>query len=401
MLRMPAIEVRDHRDRGVADLRFARQLRLRQVGHADNFESQLPVYQRFRKCRELRPFDADIRPAAMHLHAFVDAGIREHARQRSAGRMREGDMRDETIPEKGGGAILGSIKKLIGNEKFPWLQVFFQRTDRAHGDDALHAQELHGVNVRAVIDLARQDAMPAAVARQKCHALSFQRAKHDSIRGIAERRSNANLARVRQSAHRIEPAPSDDADRRLGIGFGTLRLPGLLCRHIFYPRIQMKVSFVQMPCFPAVQIQAPFLQPSRPLFLSISFTAENGSFFRSATSAASSAKRASPPAPPSARSSKRDSSSSISRFFQCSTCFPRRWPLDSKCFRNFATVSDNSSMPLFSDATARTTGGCQPSRGITSDSMASNCCSSRSAPSRSALFTTKMSPISMSPAFMF
>ena len=58
-------------------------------------------------------------------------------------------------------------------------------------------------------------------------------------------------------------------------------------------------------------------------------------------------------------------------------------------------------MPLFSVATARTIGGCQPSRGITSESIAINCCSRRSAPSRSALFKTKMSPISMSPAFMF
>src|SRR5712664_2071191 len=47
-----------------------------------------------------------------------------------------------------------------------WPQIFFQRTNRAYGDDALHSQQLHRVNVRAVIDLARQDAMPAAVARQ-------------------------------------------------------------------------------------------------------------------------------------------------------------------------------------------------------------------------------------------
>src|SRR5216110_821432 len=88
--------------------------------HADDFASQLPIYQRFRKRRELRPFDADIRPAAMHLHGFVDAGVGEHSGQRSACRMREGDVRDDSIPEKGAGAVLGPIEKLIGNEKFPW-----------------------------------------------------------------------------------------------------------------------------------------------------------------------------------------------------------------------------------------------------------------------------------------
>src|ERR1700686_5859660 len=107
MLRMPAVEVRDHRDRGVADLRFARQLRLRQVGHADNFESQFPIYQRFRKSRELRTFDTDISTAAMHFHGFVDTGVGEYSGQRSARRMREGDMRDDAIPEKGAGAVLG------------------------------------------------------------------------------------------------------------------------------------------------------------------------------------------------------------------------------------------------------------------------------------------------------
>ena len=98
-----------------------------------------------------------------------------------------------------------------------------------------------------------------------------------------------------------------------------------------------------------------------------------------------------PAGPPSARSSNRDSSSSIRRFFQCSTCFFCRSGRDAKCSRNLATVSASASTPRFSDATVRTTGGCQPCCGITSESMACSCCSTRSAPSRSLLLTTKMS----------
>jgi len=40
-------------------------------------------------------------------------------------------------------------------------------------------------------------------------------------------------------------------------------------------------------------------------------------------------------------------------------------------FLKFRNLSANSSIPLFSEATVRTTGGCQPSRDITSDSMPS------------------------------
>src|SRR5258707_1314804 len=87
----------------------------------------------------------------------------------------------------------------------------------------------------------------------------------------------------------------------------------------------------------------------------ISETAEKGSFFRSATSTARARRRASPSLPPRTFSSKRDSSNSINRFCQCSMCFCRRWPLDSKCFRNFSTVEASSSIPRFSVATTRIT----------------------------------------------
>ena len=70
-------------------------------------------------------------------------------------------------------AILRTVEKLIGDQEFSRAQVFRQGTDSAYGDDALYAQELHGVDVGAVIDLAWQDAVAPAVARQKRHALSF------------------------------------------------------------------------------------------------------------------------------------------------------------------------------------------------------------------------------------
>src|SRR5260370_27606631 len=168
----------------------------------------------------------------MHHDGLMNAGVSKNARHLAASGVRKRHVNDEPFSKKSGDAILRPVEKLVWDEKLSRTQILLWRTNRAYGDDPLHSQQLHRVNVRAVIDLARQDAMPAAVARQKRHALSFQRAKHDGIGRIAERRFHANLARVRQSAHGIEPAPSADADRRLGIGFGTLRFPALLCRHL-------------------------------------------------------------------------------------------------------------------------------------------------------------------------
>src|ERR1700730_4214530 len=165
--------------------------------------------------------------------------------------------------------------------------------------------------------------------------------------------------------------------------------------------IQIKVSAVRGQNFNFAKMHQAWPRMPRPLLARISPTAVNGSLWRSATSYANFSSCASPVAPPIARSSNRDSSSSSRRFFQCSTCFFCRSGRDAKCSRNLATVSASVSMPRFSDATVRTTAGCQPCCGITSESMAFNCCSTRSAPSRSLLFTTKISAISIKPAFMF
>src|SRR5260370_16344869 len=41
--------------------------------------------------------------------------------------------------------------------------------------------------------------------------------------------------------------------------------PAFFAAIFFFPRIDMKVSFAQLPGFPAAQMSAPLLQPSSPL----------------------------------------------------------------------------------------------------------------------------------------
>ena len=54
--------------------------------------------------------------------------------------------------------------------------------------------------------------MSTPVPRKKCHAASFERADHDGVGGIAERRLHAYFTGVRQAGHAVEAASADDAD---------------------------------------------------------------------------------------------------------------------------------------------------------------------------------------------
>ncbi len=67
---MPAIEIGHHRDRGVADFGFARELGLRHVGHADHRIAEILVRHAFGITGELRPLHADIGSAARERDGF-------------------------------------------------------------------------------------------------------------------------------------------------------------------------------------------------------------------------------------------------------------------------------------------------------------------------------------------
>src|SRR5260370_31991829 len=102
--------------------------------------------------------------------------IRENTRQLAAGRVRKRHVDNDSFSKKSGCPVFRAIEELVGNEKLSRTQVFLQRPYRAYGDDALHAQQLHRVNVRAAIYLAWEDAAPAAVPGHKPDMLSFPRA---------------------------------------------------------------------------------------------------------------------------------------------------------------------------------------------------------------------------------
>src|SRR5580692_9491617 len=106
---------------------------------------------------------------------------------------------------------MGAVEKLIGNEELKRRQILAQRAHRAHGNDLLDAEHLHGADVRAIVDFRRRNEVPATVPREKRNALAFQGADYDGLRWIAKGRLDATLTRVGEAAHVIETAAADDS----------------------------------------------------------------------------------------------------------------------------------------------------------------------------------------------
>lgn len=176
VLRMPAVVVRYHGDRRVTNLRLTRELGLRHVGHADHFKSQLPVHLRFRERRKLRPFHANVRPAAVNLYSFVHAAIRQYSSDLPAGWVRQCNMGNKPIAKKCGNTVFGPVEELVRHQKLSGSQIFLQRSHRTYRNNALHPKHLHRVNIRAIINFPGQNAVPAPMPRKKRNPFSFQSA---------------------------------------------------------------------------------------------------------------------------------------------------------------------------------------------------------------------------------
>ncbi len=156
-------------------------------------------------------------PARLHASPSV-------AERSRAGWLVETNVADEPVAEKRGHAKLRAVHKLIGNQKLHRLKLLLQRTDRAHGNNSLDAKQFHGVDIRAEVNLGRQNAMAAAVTRQKRHPLPFQSSDHHRVGRLAKRSADLSLNDVLQAGHRIKAAATDDSDFRVRTAAGFLRL---------------------------------------------------------------------------------------------------------------------------------------------------------------------------------
>src|SRR3984957_11689692 len=215
VMRMPAVIIRHHRDGHIAKLGLARQLRFLQVGHADHVHAHPAIHIRFRSRRKLRPFHAQIGSAALAHHAGLLARGLHHRRQFSTHRLGKRNVGHHAATEKRIHTMPRAIEKLIGNHKLQRFMLFLQRSHGRNRNDPLHPELFEPVNIRAKIQLAGQNAVPAPMPRQKRHLAPFQRPAHVGVRRRPKRRLHPHLFHPAQPGHRIQPAAPDDPNLRL------------------------------------------------------------------------------------------------------------------------------------------------------------------------------------------
>ena len=126
--------------------------------------------------------------------------------------MREPDVRHQPAAEERRDPPARAVEELVGNDEVQRLVFLLQAADGARREDVLDAERLEPVDVRAEVQLRRQQPVPGAVPREKRHALSAQRPDDVGRRRLAERRLHPPLLAVGELRHVVQSAAADDAD---------------------------------------------------------------------------------------------------------------------------------------------------------------------------------------------
>ena len=122
------------------------------------------------------------------------------------------DMGNNAVSEKGAAPVLRMVIELVGDDDISGLDVFLHAADRADRNDPLDTELLHSVNIGAVVDIGRENPVPAAVAGKKRHPFSVQGADDILVRGFTEGRRNVDRLHLGQPFHLIQTAAADNAD---------------------------------------------------------------------------------------------------------------------------------------------------------------------------------------------
>ena len=125
-------------------------------------------------------------------------------------------MGDEALAEEASRPLDGAVDVLVDEDEGPRRQLILQRTDRAHRDEVGDPEPLHGVDIGAVVDVARREAMAAPVARQEGDAGVADAAGADRVRRLAPRALDALLGEILDAGEVVDPRAADDAEKGLG-----------------------------------------------------------------------------------------------------------------------------------------------------------------------------------------
>ena len=210
MMGMPAIVIGDHGDRGVAQLRLARELGLGHVGHADHRAAPGTIELGFGTGGKLRPFHDHVGAAAHHRQPGLRRRRGECVAEPAAHRIGHRHMGGEAGLEKRFAAGEGAVDELIDQNEHARRQLFLERTHRRQGDDFRDAGALQRIDVGGEVDLGRRNGMAAAVARQKDQPLALIFGEHQFVRRPAEGRLHRPPRDIFKTLDVVEPAAADD-----------------------------------------------------------------------------------------------------------------------------------------------------------------------------------------------
>src|SRR5487761_396463 len=179
---------------------------------------RLPVVVRLRQRGKLRAFHANVRSLRVCFHASTPARLDQESGHLPACRLVASNVRHNSTSKTRCDAPARATEELIEDQGVEWMQSVAQGSHGAYRQNPFHAQRLHRVNIRPVIDLARQNSVALPMPRQECNAFPFERPNHKCVRWIAKWRFHAHFLRVSQSCHRVQAAAADDSNPHVFAG---------------------------------------------------------------------------------------------------------------------------------------------------------------------------------------
>src|SRR5581483_6652567 len=106
------------------------------------------------------------------------------------------------------------IDELVRHDDVSRRDLFAETADGAHGDHPLDAELLQREHVRAEVQLARQEPMPAPVPGQEDETRPAEAPDDDLVRGRPERRIDRETLDRLEPGKLVESAAAEDAEGR-------------------------------------------------------------------------------------------------------------------------------------------------------------------------------------------
>ncbi len=131
--------------------------------------------------------------------------------EQRAHRVRHRHVRDAALAEEALLAREGAVDELVDEHEVAGRELILQRAAGGDGHEVGDAGALQCVDVGAVVDVRRRDAMPAPVARQEAERQAVDLGEQDLVGRLAPRARDLLPVRVLDARQIVETAAADDA----------------------------------------------------------------------------------------------------------------------------------------------------------------------------------------------